>query len=127
MSNDKRTDKQIEMEAKLAINEVIKARKGQAARAIRPEMRRAFPFGPKASEREKRIWDKLVDQATAELEKWPGTLPLALLLVFFAQAAEALPRVPIGSVKTIPPVVSPRPEPTSPQSLPWVETDPRKV
>lgn len=125
MSNDKRTDKQIEAEAKLAINAVIRERRGQAARAIRPEMRKAFPFGPKASERERRIWDKLVDQATAELEKWPRTLPLALLVVLSVNAVSAMPRVPIGAVKVLPPREQPAPE--APPPPPWVETDPRKV
>lgn len=75
-SEGRKTDKEIEAEAKAAINEVIAVRKGMAVLRIRPEIRRAFPFGPKATDREKRIWNQTVEQACTELEKWPKPMTL---------------------------------------------------
>lgn len=75
-SEPKLTDKQIEAKAKAAINEVISMRKGMAVLRIRPEIRRAFPFGSKATDKEKRIWNETVELACRELEKWPKPLPI---------------------------------------------------
>lgn len=85
----KKTDKQIEAEAKLAVNEVLRQKRGLAIRNVRPEIRKAFPFGPQASEREKRIWEQVVMQASAEMEKWPPPLAVLLLLVISCSAALA--------------------------------------
>ncbi|MBS2008233.1 MAG: hypothetical protein JST01_14390 [Cyanobacteria bacterium SZAS TMP-1] len=92
----KRTDKEIEEEAKKAINGVIQARKGMAALKIRPEFRKAFPFGPQATEREKSIWEKTVMQATRELEKWPQTLVMAALLAVLSCSTAMAQGLPGG-------------------------------
>lgn len=85
----KKTDKQIEAEAKLAVNEVLRQKRGLAIRNVRPEIRKAFPFGPQATDREKRIWEQVVMQASAEMEKWPPPLAVLLLLVVSCSSAFA--------------------------------------
>lgn len=86
----KKTDRQLEEEAKVAINQVITVHKGLAALRIRPEIRRAFPFGPKATDREKRIWEKTMMAAMKELESWPKPIVMAALaLVLSCQSVFA--------------------------------------
>ncbi|MDE1971136.1 MAG: hypothetical protein KGI50_06220 [Patescibacteria group bacterium] len=77
--NEKKTDKQIEEECKLALNQVIKSHKGIAMLKIRPHLRKAFPFGPQATEKERRIWEDMVRKATSELERWTQQLAIAAL------------------------------------------------
>ena len=81
MSKQSKSNKEIEAEAKLAVNKVLQAHKCMSALKIRPEIRKAFPFGPGASQREKAIWEKTVNLAMEELEKWPLTLPALLLIL----------------------------------------------
>ncbi len=75
-----KTDKEIEAEAKLAVNGVIRTHKKMAVEKLRPEIRKAFPFGPTASAREKRIWEDTVKLALDEMSRWPQTLPIILLV-----------------------------------------------
>ncbi len=65
-----KSDLEIQEEAKSAINVVIRAHKAMVPVKIRPEIRKAFPFGPAASAREKRIWEDTVKTAMSELERW---------------------------------------------------------
>ncbi|MBX9687370.1 MAG: alpha/beta hydrolase family protein [Candidatus Obscuribacterales bacterium] len=79
MSNN-RTDKDIEAEAKLALNQVINLHRGIAAQKIRPELRKAFPFGPAATAKERAIWESTMRLAMEELQKWPVPVLVALII-----------------------------------------------
>lgn len=75
-------DSEAEQEAKLAINQVLDAQRGRAAYKLKSELRKAFPFGPRATAKEKQIWSDLLKKTMDDLSQWPKALPLAVLLVF---------------------------------------------
>lgn len=78
----RRQDAVIEAEAKLAVNQVLAVQIGQAALNMRPELRKAFPFGPRATEREREIWEGTVKQAMEMIHAWPKTLSAVLVALF---------------------------------------------
>lgn len=65
---------EIQREAQLAVNRVLTAHRGMAALKMRPEIRKAFPFGPKATDQERQIWEQTVKKAEWELSLWPHPL-----------------------------------------------------
>lgn len=74
-----KSDREIKAEARLAVNEVLMERRGEAVRGLKASLRRAFPFGPQATKREKQIWAKFVAETLSELANWPT--PIACLLI----------------------------------------------
>lgn len=95
-----KSDREIKAQARLAINEVLMERRGEAVRRLKPSLKRAFPFGPEATKREKQIWSKFVDETLAELANWPK--PVACLLIAFLACSPAFAQattevtVPVG-------------------------------
>lgn len=81
-SKPKRTEKELIEMCRAAILPVVQKNKGILGSAIRREMRKAFPFGPNATEREKRIYEKMMQDTENELQKWEcPKAPMVALLV----------------------------------------------
>lgn len=103
--NRDKSTQQLETEAKAAINKTIKAYQGVALIHVNREIRKAFPFGPNAGEREKKIWQKMCFDAEKEISKWPAP-PLAMALiatVIFSCAPVMAQGVNIGGQTTFTP------------------------
>lgn len=88
--NREKSTKQLEREASSVINKTIKAYQGVALIHVNREIRKAFPFGPNAGEREKKIWQKMCFKAEAELQKWPSP-PLSVVGLIAALVVSCAP------------------------------------
>jgi hypothetical protein len=97
----KSSDAQTKKQALKAINQVIDAHRGIALLKIKPDLRRAFPFGPTASEEQRRIWNETVEETMAELAKWPCRVT-ALLLAFALCAQSAIGKPAVEKFYLIP-------------------------
>lgn len=108
-SKPKRSEKELRAEAIKAITPILQAHTGMTAIKIRPELRKAFPFGPKATDREKRIFDDVLMEVTTELEKMARNLIPIILIVaclsglpVLAEDGEAQVQAPTAVTKKVP-------------------------
>jgi len=88
-------DKQIEAEAKAAIDQVINRTKDSVImKHFKPAIRKAFPFGPHATPLERTIWEQTVESAIADLSRKLAAVLLVVLLCgvpALAQGADPVP------------------------------------
>jgi hypothetical protein len=76
-----KTDEQIKSEAVAAVKRVVDYHWGILLMSrIKPDIRKAFPFGPRATDREKKIWADTVDEELRKLAKFPVALVLLVVL-----------------------------------------------
>lgn len=80
-------DKEIEELSKAHVNHVIGVYKENIVTGkmnlsdIRGFLRRAFPFGADATDKQKRIFADVVNRAMKEIEAWPKALAMAALII----------------------------------------------
>lgn len=76
-------DKEIEELSKAAVNKVVTAFRGRGfcSSAVRELLRRACPFGPEPTEKQKRIYSQVMTRAMKELEAWPKALAMVALII----------------------------------------------
>ncbi len=91
--SEPRTDAEIEREAWAAIMRAVASASGVHALNLRAQIRKAFPFGPRATEREKLIWNAQVEKACSRsvFAVALAGLALALVLALPASAVEDAP------------------------------------
>lgn len=106
----KRSEKELREMCLRVCSPILLAHKGMTAMNIRKELRKAFPFGPKATERERNYWEKFLLELTEELEKWArNTIPVVLVVACLS----GLPSLAQEAVDPVqaPPAVTAKKEP----------------
>ena len=111
-SKPKRSEKELRAEAIKAITPILQAHTGMTAVKIRPELRKAFPFGPKATDREKRVFDDVLMEVTTELEKMARNLIPVVLVVACLSGLPSFAQESTDPVQA-PPAVTAKKEPFS--------------
>lgn len=78
MSN--KSDEEILVEAREAQEKVVQANLAVFAQSMRPKLKKAFPFGPKPSKREREIYQDLLKETLGNLEFLAKTFVLSVCL-----------------------------------------------